>query len=141
MQKNLIKILIEQHDKLRLFLYELEALASKKTPKTQEIIHTQISFKELLDQHLELENTKFYPVLIHKLQENSRTKEIDNLQKIIDSMYAIGQEIENFLTTYTTRESIEHNIPVYRSDLENMTVTLKHRLDFEETTVFLEWEK
>lgn len=134
MEENIINILLSQHIGIKNHLSEIKEETEKNQPLAETVFNGLTEFKNLLAQHLDLENNVFYPQLLEKMEK--RGIDIKETVKFIEAMKSIEKKIENFMKKYASVENIRNNIRNFKIDLSNISSILILRMTNEETEVF-----
>ncbi len=139
MTNELIKILNKQHEYIRGVMRNIEKEASKECPDTEILLHNFSEFKKALLEHLELEDTQFYPQLEIKLKEQCEdpSEIIEFGKKMLD----VSGLVKSFLKNYDSKEKIEKDIDMFRRDLVVMFGELSARITSEDVFVHSQWTR
>ncbi|MBI5306328.1 hypothetical protein HZB04_01975 [Candidatus Wolfebacteria bacterium] len=134
MTENIIDILLSQHNTLKKDLTAIKEETEKSQPEFTTIVNDLAKFKNLIVEHLNLENNVFYPKLLEKMQKQGI--DTSDTIKFIDAMKGIGNKVEDFLGKYANLESIRNNVGNFKTDLSNITSILILRMTNEEMGVY-----
>lgn len=137
MEKEIIKILINQHRALQSDLGLVSTFLQSENVNVSNIIQSLSNFKSKLLEHLKLENDEFYPGLLKKMKEKEMKTE--DTVKFIQQMKSIGVVVMAFLEKYNSKNAILGEINVFKKDLNEIILTLNLRIESEEQGVFTYW--
>lgn len=138
MNKNIVNILIGQHNELRRETARIKTESQKDAPDFSAILAGLEEFGAALTAHLNLENNIFYPKLLQKLE--SRGFNTADTRKFIDEMKDIEKQIRDFLGKYDSIVKIENFFGAFKPDLNEMIAVLFIRIYSEENGVYLVWK-
>lgn len=139
MNDNLIQTLLNQHIILRKEMANIKDESEKDLPAGAVIIEYISKFKTELVDHLNLENSVFYPKLLEQMKKQDL--DITDTVKFIDKMKIIEKKVDGSLEKYSDAMSIEKNLANFKFDLNDMISTLMIRIDAEERGPYLYWRE
>jgi hypothetical protein len=135
---NIIEIMIRQHRTLQKDLGGALVLSEvKNNPDTEEIDNNLRQFKIDLGEHLQLENSIFYPELLKIMKE----KGVDTLktEDFISQMKAIGEVVMTFLSKYKDAQVIGNQFEDFKREIVGIISALNLRIESEESGVYGYW--
>ena len=139
MEKKLIQTLLEQNKELiRIVSAISNETSDKNNINTQKITSDLEEFAHKLEEHVTLENDKFYVILIRNMQKAGM--DVSGIETFIAEMKGIADRIIDFLTKYKTSDSISEDLDKFNTDLNAMIKILEMRIESEEEGVYLYWK-
>lgn len=135
--ENIVIKLIEQHRILQKDLGGVMNLSNNGESVVPEIISSLGVFTETLLDHLNIENTEFYPSLLKKMEEKGM--DTNDTKKFINEMKGIEITVKTFLGKYADKNSYVGLMDVFKKDLTDIIVALNLRIESEEAGVFTVW--
>ena len=118
-------------------MMHVEREASKVEPDLDVLLAHMNEFKNVLVEHLELEDAEFYPRLEAALrEEHEDPTEIVEFGK---KMLAVTIPVKEFLKKYGTRESMEADLDRFRIDLVDIMTQVFMRMSSENVFIHSQW--
>jgi hemerythrin-like domain-containing protein len=130
---DLIAQLKEEHVQIVRLFEETESYASGKNPNGSNLNSSMNEWKEVLIQHLKLEDEALYPKF-----KNSESEECKNLgEKFSEEMSTISKAALVFFDKYNSTESSDLiNNEEFVNELAEIINVIKKRVEVEETILF-----
>jgi regulator of sigma D len=133
--QDLIKILKAQHRVLQADLLSAQGFSgSTDANRFEKTLSFLAKFRVDLNEHIKLENDKFYPGYIKKQIE--RGEEVESTKLFIKKMDEIAMVIMAFLDKYLAAGDIEKNLFNFKKELSGIIGTLNTRIETEEEGLF-----
>lgn len=138
MTKNIISILIKQHEILEKEINSAVKMSSSENFKPNQLLERLKIFRDDLNEHMKLENNYFYVELLKKMK--SRNLNTANTEKFIAEMDVLAKAIYSFLDKFRTIEKIQKNLTKLKKEIMEIRDDLILRIETEEAGVFSYWE-
>ncbi len=130
---DLVQQLKKEHNTIYDILSELQKIGIM-TPKGMELL---LKSKELLLNHLKLEDDKLYPVLKEYAKTDDSFSKV--LKNFIEEMEKITEFVLNFYSKYSDKDKITEK--TFMKDITTFIVTLKDRVTKEEAILYRTYNK
>lgn len=135
MPEGLIKLLISQHNSLSDNLGKIKNETLKNSLNFHVIAESLKNFFILLEEHLDLENNKFYPLVFEKFKNDKMaTKDIQNFKNEMDE---IVKDVEIFIKKFEDEDKIANDFNDFKKYLDFIISSLSIRVSSEEKGIFL----
>lgn len=138
MTKNIISILIKQHEILEKEINSAVKMSSSENFKPNQLLKRLKIFRDDLNEHMKLENNYFYVELLKKMRK--RKLNTINTEKFIAEMDVLAKAIYSFLDKFRTIEKIQKNLTKLKKEIMEIRDDLILRIETEEAGVFSYWE-
>lgn len=136
MEELLRDTLIKQHDKLREDVDAvLDILGTDKEIDFSKLYDALVKFRDDLNEHLELENGRFYPELLKEMQVADQ--DTSNIRRFIDDMQIMEKAIQSFMEKFESgNNDFKNDITKLKKEFSDIKEVLDMRMDLEEAKVF-----
>lgn len=135
----LVSELRKQHETLRVAVTAVTELGTHTPLPTEQIAAELVSFHGLLDEHLALEDTRFYPELLRAMKVDEMDAAVT--EEFIAQMAAIGKQVYGFLVAYENQEHLSTHAEAFRSELADIVHALASRMYAEDRSVYALYEQ
>lgn len=135
---NIIEILLSQHKILIKKMADLKEEAEKPQFSSDVLNRLLADFKNILIEHINLENNVFYPELFKQMK--NRGMDIVNAMEFVNKMKVIGNKVYKFLEKYAEASAIANNSANFKIDLNDIISILLIRIESEEDGIYLYWQ-
>lgn len=135
--KNLISVLIKQHLNLRDKVGIIIALSNRDDIAVNDIKKVLDVFISDLQEHLALENDKFYKELLMSMEKAAQ--DINKTKMFIKEMQDIEKLVLDFYKEYNTEQKIIDDIDNFKIKFNTIADILVLRMETEEAGVYGYW--
>jgi regulator of sigma D len=135
----LVQQLRQQHEALRTSVRTVTEHADVEPPVGDVVARDLDAFRTLLNEHLAIEDTTFYPLLLQRLEAEQMDTTATKL--FIGEMADIGERVYGFLNAYPTGEDVTRDVAAFRTRLHDVAAALAGRMQAEDKAVYELYER
>ena len=135
MEDNLIRELRAQHKRIEKQMTNISTILHSENINFQKLFELAVDFKKKLFEHLDLENTRFYPTFFKKLEELG--EDVEQYQSFSKQITDILNSLKSTVDEYTNLEKLQTtDIETLKSDFEKVRTNLEIRINVEELFLY-----